>query len=363
MLTLSQFDYQLPKKNIAQVPMEPRDHSKLLVLEKATGKITHDHFYNLVKYLRKGDVLVRNNTKVINARLIGKKSTGGNVEVLLNRVVSEDDTSMTWEALTKPGLKPGQTVVFEKNEMLLAAECKGETSDGYARLLHFNSPKSDFYSLLSVIGEVPLPPYIATMSSTKIAEQYQTTYAQLQGSVAAPTAGLHFTPDLDKKIKQSGIEICEVTLHVGIGTFLPVKTENITEHVMHEEIFSVSEAAAQQLNKAKLEGRRIIAVGTTTTRVLETLINQSVSKSMISGSGNTKIFIYPRYKFQFVDAMITNFHLPKSTLLMLISALVSFPNTTNPFTKFEESAVGSAYLEAIKENYRFFSFGDAMMIV
>lgn len=363
MLTLSQFDYQLPERLIAQTPAEPRDHSRLLVLNKNTGNIHHDHFYNILRYLRPGDVLVRNNSKVIKARLIGKKDSGGAVEVLLNRQLSSDDKSVTWEALTKPGLKPGQNVSFEKDGVILKAACTGLTDDKYARVLVFNSPTAQFFEKIAAIGEVPLPPYIASLTSEKIAEQYQTTYAQHQGSVAAPTAGLHFTPELDTQLQALGVEIVEVTLHVGMGTFLPVKSEDVTQHVMHEEVFSVSAAAAEKLNAAKAAGQRIIAVGTTTTRVLETLANQDGDGKINAGSGSTDIYIYPPYQFKFVDGLITNFHLPKSTLLMLVSALVSGPNTETKFTDFQSSAIGKAYLEAIKEEYRFFSFGDGMLII
>ena len=363
MLTLSQFEYHLPTELIAQTPAEPRDSSRLLVIDKQTGKLTHDRFFNLHKYLKAGDILVRNNSKVINARLLGKKTTGGSVEVLLNRELSFDETSVTWEALTKPGLKVGQTVLFEKDSETSCCGCTGSSSDGYARILRFDAPKAKFFDTLTKLGDVPLPPYIATMTSPKIAELYQTTYAQLQGSVAAPTAGLHFTPALDEKLKTAGVQIIEVTLHVGMGTFLPVKSENIQEHVMHEEVFSVSAHSAEKLNKAKAAGQRIIAVGTTTTRVLETLANQTSNHTITSGASSTGIFIYPPYQFQFIDSMITNFHLPKSTLLMLVSALVCQPNTNQKFSTFTESFVGKAYLEAISQNYRFFSFGDGMLIL
>jgi S-adenosylmethionine:tRNA ribosyltransferase-isomerase len=357
MLQLSQFEYHLPERAIAHTPAEPRDSSKLLVLDRNTGQITHSHYYDLWKFLRAGDVLVRNNSKVINARLKGLKSSGGTIEVLLNKEVSQDAESVTWECLTKPGLKVGQEVLFED----LKATCVAD--HGYTREIKFNIAPIKFFSTLERIGEVPLPPYIETMSSKKVAEQYQTTYAQFAGSVAAPTAGLHFTPALDEKLRAAGITICEVTLHVGLGTFLPVKTENITEHVMHEEVFSISEDTAQIINSAKSEGRRIIAVGTTTTRVLETLINQSASKSLISTSGATAIFMFPPKKFECIDGLITNFHLPKSTLLMLVSAFVSTPNTRNQFTSFGESVVGKAYDEALAHEYRFFSFGDGMLII
>lgn len=362
MLRLSQFDYQLPESRIANSPAIPRDHSKLLVLNRHTGKIIDDHFFNIGKYLQAGDVIIRNNSKVINARLIGIKDSGGSVEVLLNRLVNDDTTSCTWECLSKPGLKEHQNVSFEKNGYTLSGRCIGLSKDSYARLIHFNTQKSNFFNLLQHIGDVPLPPYIKQLSSEKIAKQYQTLYAQHEGSVAAPTAGLHFTPELDRQLQQQGINILGVTLHVGMGTFLPVKSENVTEHTMHEELYSVSDEVALALNQAKSQGKRIVSVGTTTTRVLETLANQSVTKSIISGSGSTDIFIFPPKKFQFVDVQITNFHLPKSTLLMLVAAFVTEPNTSHSFTTFSESTVGKAYHHAIKNAYRFFSFGDAMLI-
>jgi S-adenosylmethionine:tRNA ribosyltransferase-isomerase len=359
MLTLSQFDYQLPESAIAHSPAEPRDSSKLLVLNRESGEIVHSHYYDLWKFLKAGDVLVRNNSKVINARLKGVKKTGGAVEVLLNKEVARDDKSVTWECLTKPGLRVGQEVNFED----VLGVCVSES--GYTREVKFFVKPSEFFDVLERVGEVPLPPYIEAMSSKKIAEQYQTTYADAEhaGSVAAPTAGLHFTTELDAKLRETGVIICEVTLHVGLGTFLPVKSENITEHTMHEEVFSLSAETAKTINAAKAEGRRVITVGTTTTRVLETLINQSGSKSLLNASGSTDIFMFPPRKFECIDGLITNFHLPKSTLLMLVSAFVSSPNTSHEFTSFEESVVGKAYAEALTNEYRFFSFGDGMLIV
>ena len=237
------------------------------------------------------------------------------------------------------------------------------SENGYTREVTFFVKPSEFFDVLEKIGSVPLPPYIESLASKKVAEQYQTTYAQFAGSVAAPTAGLHFTKELDAKLREIGVIICEVTLHVGLGTFLPVKSDDVTEHKMHEEVFSLSEAAAATINAAKAEGRRVIAVGTTTTRVLETLIQKSASKSLVSTSDSTDIYIYPPRKFECIDGLITNFHLPKSTLLMLVSAFVSSPNTQNEFTSFGESVVGKAYAEALKNNYRFFSFGDGMLIL
>lgn len=356
-MKLSQFDYHLPEERIAQRPVEPRDHSKLLVLNRQTGQIQHRHFYDLLDLLRPNDVLVRNNTKVLPARLFGKKTTGGFVELLLVKVVESSATEEVWEVLTKPSLKVGQIVVFEGTD--LKAECLALT--GYTRQVRFNQSRLELMKSVEQIGKIPIPPYISWEDEEeKIREVYQTTYAKIIGSVAAPTAGLHFTPELDAKLKAKGIAIEEVTLHVGLGTFLPVKTEEVTEHHMHSEWYEVSKETAERLNQYKKEGRRIIAVGTTSTRTLETLANES--GVLDSGTGETQIFIYPPYKFKFVDALITNFHLPKSTLLMLISAFVTKPNTKQEFTDFENSSIGKAYTEAIKEEYRFFSFGDAMLI-
>lgn len=359
MLKLSQFEYHLPPTAVAHSPAEPRDSSKLLVLDRESGQVTHSHYYDLWQFLRAGDVLVRNNSKVINARLKGVKKSGGVVEVLLNKEVARDSTSITWECLSKPGLKLGQVLQFGDVQSI----CVGD--HGYTREVQFFTQPDQFFTMLEKIGEVPLPPYIEQLSSKKVAEQYQTTYANAEqaGSVAAPTAGLHFTPELDDKLRQQGVSICEVTLHVGLGTFLPVKTQNVTEHLMHEEVFSILPSTANTINAAKAEGRRVIAVGTTTTRVLETLINQSASKTIVSTSDATDIFIFPPKKFECVDGLLTNFHLPKSTLLMLVTAFVSSPNTTHSFTSFAESVVGKAYNTALENNYRFFSFGDGMLII
>lgn len=356
-MKLSQFDYHLPEERIAQRPSEPRDHSKLMVLNRQTGSIDHKHFYDLPDLLNPTDVLVRNNTKVLPARMFGKKTSGGLVELLLVKAIESTENDEVWEVLSKPSLKVGQVVEFENSP--LKAECLALT--GYTRQMKFNQSRVELMKSIEQIGLIPIPPYIHWEGEEeKVREVYQTTYAKIMGSVAAPTAGLHFTSEIDAKLKAKGIAIEEITLHVGLGTFLPVKTEEITEHHMHGEWYEVSKETAQRLNQYKKEGRRIISVGTTTTRTLETLVNES--GELKSGMGETSIFMYPPYQFQFVDALITNFHLPKSTLLMLISALVSSPNTTNEFKNFQSSLVGKAYQEAIQEKYRFFSFGDAMFI-
>jgi S-adenosylmethionine:tRNA ribosyltransferase-isomerase len=303
-------------------------------------------------------VMVRNNTKVMPARLFGTKETGGQVEVLLVKKLGHSPTSETWECLTKPGLKPGQTLSFGESQ--LQAECQKITD--YTREITFNQTGVEFLQTLDQLGEMPLPPYIEWDKSDprQLKELYQTTYAQVFGSVAAPTAGLHFTPELDDRLRVKGIGIFEVTLHVGLGTFLPVKTQEIAEHHMHSEWYELSAETAQQLNQARATGKKILAIGTTTCRVLETRADKD--GKLIPGTGETQIFIYPPYQFKTVDSLITNFHLPESTLLMLISALVSAPNTAYNFINFAKSLMGRAYQNAIDQKYRFFSFGDAMWI-
>ncbi len=358
MLKLSDFTYPLPPELIAHAPVSPRDHSRLLSVNRTSGQISHAHFYDLPDILRPGDVLVRNNTKVMPARLFGHKSTGGQVEILLTKKVGQTADTESWDCLTKPGLKVGQVIHFDGSS--LSATC--ERLDHYTRLLKFDKTGFEFLSALDQIGQVPLPPYIEWHEddSLSLRELYQTTYAQVLGSVAAPTAGLHFTPELDAQLLARGVKILELTLHVGLGTFLPVKTPDITQHQMHSEWFELAPDTADHINLAKQNGQRIIAVGTTSSRVLE---SQAAEDGTVkAGTGETSIFMYPPYRFKCVDALLTNFHLPESTLLMLISALVSQPNTDRPFTTFEASLVGQAYLTAIQEKYRFFSFGDAMLI-
>jgi len=339
-MLLSDFDYFLPEELIAQHPCEPRDHSRLLVLDKNTGITTHQHFYDLPDYLKAGDTLVFNDTKVIPARLIGAKAeTGGKVEVFLLNRKSVDE----WEALVKPGKKarPGAIITFGDE---LCCEIV-ETTDFGGRLVRF---KFDgvFEEILDKLGQTPLPPYIKEELVDK--ERYQTVYARERGSAAAPTAGLHFTKELMNKLSGKGINLAFVTLHVGLGTFRPVSTDNITNHVMHREYYSVSPEAAQLINTTKEQGGRVIAIGTTAIRTLETA---TVDGALTAKSGWTEIFIYPGYRFKMIDAAVTNFHLPKSTLLMLISALAGQKN------------VFSAYQEAVAAQYRFFSFGDAMLII
>jgi S-adenosylmethionine:tRNA ribosyltransferase-isomerase len=356
-MQLSQFDYHLPTASIAQRPVEPRDHSKLMVVDRKTGALQHFHFYDLPDLLKPTDVLVRNNTKVLPARLLGKKTSGGFVELLLVKAIESTDSKEVWEVLSKPSLKVGQMIVFDNSD--IQAECLALT--GYTRQVRFNKSRIELIRAIDEIGKTPIPPYVEWENEEeKIREVYQTTFAKIVGSVAAPTAGLHFTQELDEKLKAKGIAIEEVTLHVGLGTFLPVKTVEVTEHPMHSEWYIVSQETAQRLNEYKKQGRRIISVGTTTTRTLETLADES--GLLHAGSSTTDIFIYPPYRFRYVDALVTNFHLPKSTLLMLVSAFVCSPNTSHEFVDFQTSSIGKAYSEAIVKKYRFFSFGDAMLI-
>ncbi len=363
-MKLSDFNYELPNDRIAKVPAVPRDSSKLLILDKQTGEIIDDHFYNLAQYLQPGDLLVRNNTKVIPARIFGTKETGGKIEILLTKKVAQTASSETWECLTKPGMKPGQKVFFDST--LLTAECLATTNEGYTRLIEFNQMGPQFIETLEKIGITPLPPYIAdtTKDSDDIRKKYQTIYAKYDGSAAAPTAGLHFTQELEKKLLAKGVNIAEVTLHVGLGTFLPVKTENILEHHMHSEWYEITKETAKLIMQTKANGGKIICVGTTSSRVLESA-SKVVDKKIViqQKNGETDIFMYPGYKFKCVDGLITNFHLPKSTLLMLVSAFVTAPNTTQEFSTFLENSVGKAYVHAIKNNYRFYSFGDGMLII
>ena len=341
-MNIEEFDYDLPKELIAQTPLKNRSASKLLILNKNNGNIKHEVFSNIIDYLEKGDVLVLNNTKVIPARLIGEKEdTKAVIEILLLKDLGED----TWECLAKPGkrLKIGTIVSFGNGELKCRIDEKLEDGIVHVKLLY----DGILMEILDKLGTMPLPPYI----HEKLEDQsrYQTVYAKISGSAAAPTAGLHFTKELLKEIENKGIIITYVTLHVGLGTFRPVEVENILEHKMHSEYYEMSEETAEILNNAKKDGRRIIAVGTTSTRTLETIAtnNNGLFKS---ATGNTDIFIYPGYKFKAIDCLITNFHLPKSTLVMLVSALAS------------KEYIMNAYQEAINNKYRFFSFGDAMFI-
>ena len=341
-MKLSEFNYDLPKELIAQVPIENRDTSRLMVLDVQKQTIEHKIFKDILDYLEPGDCLVRNNTKVIPARLYGiKQETGANVEFLLLKRIQGD----IWEVMVRPGKKlmPGTKVIF--GDGLLQAEIL-ENLEGGNRKVQFTY-KGIFNEILDKIGLMPLPPYIHEKLKEK--DRYQTVYARYEGSSAAPTAGLHFTEELLKKIKAKGIEIANVTLHVGIGTFRPVKVENIEEHDMHSEHFYIKQEDADKINKAKRNGHKIIAVGTTSCRVIESIADEN--GFVKETEGDTSIFIYPGYHFKCLDYLITNFHLPESTLIMLVSALAG------------RDFILKAYQEAVKEKYRFFSFGDAMLIM
>ena len=340
-MKLEEFDYELPEELIAQVPIEKRDESRLMLLDRKEKTIKHKHFKDIIDYLEPGDCLVRNNTKVIPARLYGKKETGAKVEfVLLNQIEGD-----IWESIVRPGnkLKPGTKVIF--GEGLLEATIL-DILEGGTRKVEFKY-NGIFNEILDQIGLMPLPPYIHENLEQK--DRYQTVYAKYDGSAAAPTAGLHFTTELLKQIEQKGIKIANVTLHVGIGTFRPVKEENIEDHKMHTEHFYIKKEDANKINETKKEGKRVIAVGTTSCRVLETIADKDTGLVKETES-DTSIYIYPGYKFKCIDGLITNFHLPKSTLLMLVSAFS------------DREFILKAYNEAVREKYRFFSFGDAMFI-
>lgn len=338
----SDFYYDLPEELIAQTPLLQRDHSRLMTLDRKTGQVSHEHFYNIVDHLVPGDCLVINDTRVLPARLYGQKTGGGSaaVEVLLLENVEGD----LWDCIVYPGrrLKEGATISFGDGQ--LTAVVEGVKPDGN-RLVRF-SYKGIFLEHLERLGTMPLPPYIKEKLQDQ--ERYQTVYSRENGSAAAPTAGLHFTPELLEKIREKGVDIVRITLHVGLGTFRPVKEEEITDHVMHSERYCVTEEAARRINAARARGGRVVCVGTTSCRTLETVTDeQHVTHP---GSGSTSIFIYPGYRFKGVDAIITNFHLPESTLIMLVSAFST------------REIVLDAYKEAVRERYRFFSFGDAMFL-
>ncbi len=340
-MKVSDFNYHLPEELIAQTPLKDRSASRLLILNKDSGDIKHDHFANMINYLEKGDVLVLNDTSVIPARLYGEKMiTKAAIEILLLKQKEGD----VWECLVKKAKKIKVGTIISFGDGRLKAECIRVDNEGIRdfKMIY----KGVFYEVLDQLGEMPLPPYI----HEKLIDQnrYQTVYNKFKGSAAAPTAGLHFTKDLMKKLSDKGVILAYVTLHVGLGTFRPVAVENINDHVMHSEFYMITKNTADILNKAKEDNRRIIAVGTTSLRTLETILRDH--NEFVETSGWSDIFIYPGYKFKAIDALFTNFHLPKSTLIMLVSALAGKENVMN------------AYQEAIKERYRFFSFGDSMFI-
>ena len=332
--------YDLPEERIAQTPVEPRDHSRLMVLHRDTDQIEHRHFYDVIDYLNPGDVLVINETRVIPARLFGERAGGGACEVLLLRAAGAEALGDAGEAGQKAEARRGDHLRRRAARARIA-----ETTDVGGRIVDFDCDGT-FEAALDELGEMPLPPYIHKRLEDK--ERYQTVYAKQEGSAAAPTAGLHFTPELLDRIREKGVDVVPVLLHVGLGTFRPVKTENVEEHEMHSEYFEVTAEAAARINAARERGGRVVAVGTTSVRTLESAAENGV---LLPRRGETSIFIKPGYRFQMVDALITNFHLPGSTLVMLVSAL------------YDREKILAAYKEAVRDGYRFFSFGDAMLIL
>lgn len=337
----SDFDYYLPQELIAQTPIEPRDASRMLVYNRATGEVFHKHFYDIKDFLREGDLLVRNNTKVLPARMFGYTLNGGKAEILLLKRLNLNE----WEVLVKPGKKARVGAMLTVSDEL-KAEVIGIVEETGGRRVRFYY-QGVFEDVISRVGEMPLPPYIT--EKLKDQTRYQTVYAKTDGSAAAPTAGLHFTENLLTELKNKGVEIADILLHVGLGTFRPVKADDITEHHMHSEYYEISEEAAEKINRAKKEGRRVIAVGTTSVRTLESVADEN--GFVKAQKGNTQIFIYPPYKFKCVDSLITNFHLPKSTLVMLVASMTG------------REKILELYNTAVREKYRFFSFGDAMFII
>ena len=358
-MRVEDFDYNLPEELIAQKPVKERDTCRLMVVDRRTGEISHRHFYDILEYLKPGDCLLMNDSRVIPARLYGvKEGTGANIEFLLIKRVEakeDNDATETWETMVRPGrrLKIGDRVVFNSKEgHKLVAEILDYGEDG-TRHVRFDYD-GIFMERLEEIGTMPLPPYIERPSTDEDREDYQTVYANIDGSVAAPTAGLHFTDELLKKAEEKGVRLAYLTLHVGIGTFRPVKVDTVEDHHMHFEEYTVTEEAAKIVNETILSGGRVVSVGTTSTRTAESAaeFDEESGKWLLkAGSGSTDIFIYPGYEFKIVDSLITNFHLPKSTLIMLISAL------------YDREKILAAYEEAVKEKYRFFSYGDAMLIL
>ncbi|MBU0998033.1 tRNA preQ1(34) S-adenosylmethionine ribosyltransferase-isomerase QueA [Patescibacteria group bacterium] len=351
-MDISKLDYHLPKNLIAQKPLSLRDHSKLLIINRKDKSIVSKHFFDLADLLTSDDVLVLNKTKVFPARIYGKKETEGKVEILLCKKINDN----TWDVLVKPGIKTGTKLLFG-----LFSGIKISENREISRV-KFSINSSKLIRDLRLIGHTPIPPYINYIGSEKsLRDKYQTIYAKEKGSIAAPTAGFHFTKELLNKLKNKGIEIEYITLHVGLGTFAPIKDKNISKHKIHSEYFELDKKTTDKLNLAKNQGKRIISVGTTTTRVLETCSNK---KGILKEcKGETNIYIYPPYKFKFIDGLITNFHLPKTTLLSLVSAFVNCPNTEEKFESFNSSLMGKAYKKAIKEKYRFYSFGDSSIIL
>ncbi len=366
-MKISDFDYTLPPERIAQQPLRVRDQSRLLVIDRSKKELSHHRFFELPQLLKSGDVLVINDTKVLPTRLKTYKSTGGQVEVLLTKKLTSNasDHKVKWECLSKPGLKINQTVFIGQDKQKLTITCL--RTDGYRRVVELTSPiektQLTVMELIKKYGQMPTPPYIKSFSGDP--DRYQTIYAKHEGSAAAPTAGLHFTNQLKKELVKTGVAIVPITLTVGLGTFFRVTQKNINRQVLHSEEFSISKSQAETINQAIRENKRIIAVGTTSLRALESAAEfDDVSGRYLVRPSNqeTEIFIFPPYKFKIATGLITNFHLPQSSLLMLVSAFISHPNTEQPFINFQESLLGNAYQEAIQQKYRFYSFGDAMLI-
>lgn len=340
-MNTSDFNFTLPPNLIAQIPIEPRDHSRLLALDKATGAISHHHFYDVLSMLNEGDLLVLNNSRVIPARIFGKRT---DTDAVIELLLLENKGNGVWETLVKPGKKAKTGVTISFSDGLLLGEIIEVLENGN-RLIRFNHDK-DIYVVLDKIGQMPLPPYITKQLEDK--ERYQTVYSKIEGSSAAPTAGLHFTDSLLEQLKAKGVKIAFVTLHVGLGTFRPVKVDDVESHVMHSEYISVSKETAKIINDTKRDNKRVFAVGTTSCRTLESVY--AICGEVCEYAGDTDIFIYPGKKLNVIDGLITNFHLPESTLIMLVSAFAGYQNTMR------------AYEVAVEEQYRFFSFGDAMII-
>lgn len=349
---LTLYDYNLPQSYIAHEPVSPRDSSKLLVINRKKKTFSHHHFFQLPEILDKNYLLVFNDTKVYPARLFGKKENGKTIEILLIKQLSDG----TWEALCHPGVKGGTTLDFGKFQIQVIALKDKEI------IIKPNVSSKEFLSFIEILGNVPIPPYIHTsLPKEELQEKYQTVYAKETGSSAAPTAGLHFTKTLLQNLETKGIEMVNITLHVGLGTFAPIGIEHMQEKKLHTESFEITKEESEKINTAKKSGKKIIAVGTTALRALESATDE---KGVIHPfSGDTSIFIYPGYMFRIVDGMVTNFHVPKSSLLMLVSAFCSYPNTKEKFHDFKNSLMGKAYEEAKQNNYRFFSFGDGSLIL
>jgi S-adenosylmethionine:tRNA ribosyltransferase-isomerase len=352
-MNLADFNFDLPERLIGQKAIEPRDSCRLLVLDRQSNRISHHIFTDLENILDKNTVLVLNDTKVFPARLFGTKDTGGKTEILLLKQTAID----SFEAIGKGKLKIGTVIHFSPDLFgQITSSVEGEIN------LRFNQKGVALIEQIDLLGKTPLPPYIHSMAKEKdLREQYQTVYAREKGSAAAPTAGLHFTDGLLKKLEKNGVEIEKVTLHVGLGTFKPVTDEQVSSKTLHTESYYLKEDVAKRLNHAKTKGKKIIAVGTTSCRLLESLADER--GILHSGQGETDIFIQPGYKFKFVDGLITNFHLPSTSLLMLVSALTLIPNTKEALKNFHDSPIGKAYSEAVKNRYKFFSFGDAMLVL